>query len=429
MLLRFRVSNFRSLMDKQELSMVASSPASPAESLAPLDDQDLHVLPVAAIYGANAAGKSNVIDALRFMSSAVAGSHRSWRPDGEIPREPFLLDEAHRLAPSTFEADFLLAGKRYQYGFTLDSKKIQEEWLYAYQNQRRRVWFHRKANAGVNFTFGKSLRGNNRTIASLTRENSLFLSAAAENNHEMLSAAHSWFVSNLTFVDRNIVLIAALLPYRKESILDLLRLADLGITNIERKDFPEDRKNMVLKLVRFFGDTINEDAIRYLEQFDFSLVGPVQLTHASSNYPGGVALPIEKESQGTQALLMLTSSLLITLERGGVLCVDELDRSLHPRLALEIVHIFKDPRRNPKKAQLIFNTHDTTLLGDLLGSSGLRRDEVWFVEKDRAGATHLYPLTDFKPRPDENLERGYLQGRYGAIPFLNPAPFAAAEDD
>jgi AAA15 family ATPase/GTPase len=112
--------------------------------------------------------------------------------------------------------------------------------------------------------------------------------------------------------------------------------------------------------------------------------------------------------------------ILPVLNAGAVLCVDELDTSLHPHLALETIRMFQDPVRNPKHAQLLFNTHDTVLLGNLAGGPHLRRDQVWFVEKDGEGATHLYPLTDFKPRKDENLERGYLQGRYGAIPFVEP---------
>jgi AAA15 family ATPase/GTPase len=166
-----------------------------------------------------------------------------------------------------------------------------------------------------------------------------------------------------------------------------------------------------------------------LEGLDFTGLRSVELKHSSSGDPAGISLPLEMESEGTRTWLSLADPLLTVLETGSVLCVDELDRSLHPRLALEVVHIFGDPVRNPKNAQLIFNTHDTALLGNLLSGSGLRPDEVWFVEKDTAGATHLYPLTDFKPRRDENLERGYLQGRYRAIPFIAPAPFAVAEDD
>jgi AAA15 family ATPase/GTPase len=427
MLLRFRVSNFRSLKDEQELSMVASSLAGSPESLVHLEDEGLDVLRVAAIYGANAAGKSNVLEALRFMSTAVTGSHRKWRPEGPIPREPFLLDMESRVAPSRFEADFLLGEVRYQYGFSLDSKRILAEWLYAYPNRHKRVWFRRDARAKEPFAFGKSLRGNNRTIASLTRENSLFLSAAAENNHEMLSPVHAWFASYLIFsVHDNLSVTSTLLPKRKPFFLDLLRLADLGIADIESRELPRDEVDLMVKVVAVIRDNFKDAETPDL---DFSSMRSIELKHLSSADPSGATLPLNKESQGTRAWLSLAGPLLNVLHTGAVLCVDELDRSLHSRLALEVIRMFEDPLRNPKNAQLIFNTHDTTLLGNLLGGSGLRRDEVWFVEKDAAGATQLYPLTEFKPRVDENLERGYLQGRYGAIPFIVSAPLAEAEDD
>jgi len=423
MLLRFRVSNFRSIKDEQELSMVASSLSGPMEALVHLEAEGLDALRVAAIYGANAAGKSNVLEALRFMAAAVKGSHRQWRPEGPIPSEPFLLDEASAGAPSSFEADLLIDGVRYRYGFKLDSKRILEEWLYAYPKRRERLWFLRDAQA---FVFGKSLRGNNQTIASLTRENSLFLSAAAENNHGMLSPIHSWCATQLVFNNysayKELFSAKSFPPHRKALTLALVKLADVGVDDIELKEIPSDK---TAKVEKALAALVPEQEPPRL---DFSAWRSIELRHASLAAKSGIALPPASESQGTLAWLSLAGPLLDVLEMGAVLCVDELDRSLHPRLALEVVRIFEDPIRNPKNAQLIFNTHDTTLLGNLLGGPALRRDQVWFVEKDSGGATHLYPLTDFKPRLDENLERGYLQGRYGAIPFIASTTFATTED-
>jgi AAA15 family ATPase/GTPase len=432
MLLRFRVANFRSIKDEQELSMVASSLPASTKSLVHLQKQGLDVLRAAAIYGANASGKSNVLDALKFMSGAVTGSHRSWKPEGPIPREPFLLDAHSREASSSFEADFLLDEVRYRYGFKLDSQRILEEWLYSYPNRRMRLLFHRNSQAGAPFTFGKSLRGNNRTIASLARENSLFLSVAAENNHEVLSPVRIWFSAKLLHnAHADMELVKNLLPERRMPILDLLKLADLGISDIQHKEYPQEQRELfeqLLLAIKVGADRTKLDTTA-LTMPEFSRWRLVELMHLSPDEPSGKALPFERESQGTRVWLSLAGTLLKVLETGAVLCIDELDRSLHPRLALEIVRIFEDPLRNRKNAQLIFNTHDATLLGNLLGDSGLRRDQVWFVEKDAAGATHLYPLTDFKPRRDENLERGYLQGRYGAIPFITSTPFAEAGDD
>jgi uncharacterized protein len=129
-------------------------------------------------------------------------------------------------------------------------------------------------------------------------------------------------------------------------------------------------------------------------------------------------------------LLAIATRLVGVLREGGLLCIDELEASLHPMLALEIVRLFNDPKHNPKGAQLIFTTHDTSLIGNVAGEAPLRRDQIWFTEKDQGGATKLYPLTDFHPRREENLERGYLQGRYEAIPFLGElvAPVSAGEE-
>jgi len=137
---------------------------------------------------------------------------------------------------------------------------------------------------------------------------------------------------------------------------------------------------------------------------------------------------LEWESAGTVTLLGLATRLVRLLRHGGLFCIDELEASLHPALGLELLRLFQDPRHNPKGAQLLFTTHDTNLLGNVLGEPPLRRDQIWFTEKDKAGATHLYPLTDFHPRKEENLERGYLQGRYGAIPFLGQLVTAPEEE-
>jgi uncharacterized protein len=173
--------------------------------------------------------------------------------------------------------------------------------------------------------------------------------------------------------------------------LAMLRNADVGIEDVRAVRNETDEPNRFSR-VRF------------------------QLKHKSSH--SDAWLPLEEESQGTQKLFHMALPVLQSLRDGAVLIIDELESSLHPSLAQEIVKLFNDPDKNPCNAQLIFTTHDTNLLGTTLGEPVLRRDQVWLTEKDPEGATVLYPLTDYKPRKSENLERGYLQGRYGAIPFL-----------
>ncbi len=414
MLIRFRVANFRSLRDDQELSLVAARRGSRSDLLQ-AEGLGVDLLRVAGIYGANAAGKSNVLDALRFMAEAVVGSHRLWPPVGPIPREPFLLDAKSHEEPSLFEVDLVIGGVRHQYGFALDHEKIVEEWLHVFPRGRRQVWFSRDVEEAEPFAFGKHLKGNNRILARLTRPNCLFLSVAAGYNHEALLPVYRWFAQELRFAaaqDR--VSWASLQEFlgrreRKENeaaLLELLQRADLGVVGFEIRG-------------EALGRSSDEEPGLFVRSPDGSLQ-VFELKHQAGR--AAVTLPVAKESRGTRAWLSLVGPILEALESGSLLCVDELDASLHPRLAVEVVRIFQDPDSNPKGAQLFFNTHDSSLLGTLLGQPVLHRDQVWFVEKDRAGASRLYPLTDFKPRKLENVERGYLHGRYGAIPFLTSLP-------
>ena len=418
MLLRFRFSNFRSFKAEQTLSLIAG----------PLGDMpDIVRRPAAiregalclsAIYGANASGKTNVIRALQFMSTAIGSSYRVWQPDAPIPRDPF-LDEESALAPSEFTADVLLDGIRHQYGFRMDSKTILEEWLHVYPRGKRQTWFHRKQ--GKPISFSSKMPGENRTIENLTRKNCLFLSAAAQNNHQALAPVFSWFTNSLLFVVgyRGIYLahtvqLCGEADY-KTTATKLISGADLGIAGMEVQQ--SVTSDLAKKLYEAIVPAIKAPAS------GLPMVAPdttprITLLHRL----GGKTVPLEndQESAGTTAYLALLGPVIDALKKGAVLSIDELDASLHPLLAVELMRLFNTPSSNPNNAQLIFNAHDTNLL-----SSGiLRRDQVWFTEKNDDATTHLYPLSDFKPRREESLQNGYLQGRYGAIPFIDPNSFS-----
>jgi hypothetical protein len=412
MLLRFSFSNFRSFREEQELSLIAGPFKDRLDGVFNVAGLNEGVLPVAAIYGANASGKTNVLRALQVLDSAVRNSHRLWQPEQPIPRDPFAGDAGADL-PSRFVVDFLRDDIRHQYGFVVDSKTVLEEWLHVYPKGKRQVWFSRKL--GRPLSFGDKLTGENKTIAQLTRNNSLFLSAAAQNNHEMLLPVYNWFSRSLFFVigDRDVLqLRTASMCNDNETralIARLLSRADLGITDLRvtEERLPDEFKEGVMQMVRLLFEAKGEPP-----SIDGSL--PVmQLIHKM----GDNAFPFDvvQESAGTVAYLALLGPIVNALRAGGLICIDELDASLHPLVAIEILRLFSSPNSNPRAAQLLFNTHDT----NLLGSGTLRRDQIWFTEKDRNGESHLYPLTDFKPRRQENLENGYLQGRYGAIPFIH----------
>lgn len=417
MLIQFRVENHRSIKDEKLLSLVAESadrsddvglirPAGIGEAL----------LPAVALYGANASGKTNVLLALAFMRMVVGASYRSWEPGGGVPREPFAF-AADEDRPSLYEVDIVLDGVRYQYGFTVDSRRILEEWLYAWPNKRRQLWFSR---AGDEFTFGRSLHGENAKIRELTRVNSLFLSTAAQNNHAQLLPIHRWF-QRIALHGRGVLPLGGRTFWLSSGAL--YRIFD---------DIPDGQD---------VGDSLQADTepvVRWLGMADTGIIGMrvkvdasnghaartsrttprIELQHQADDPERGW-LPLEAESAGTVALLDLAARVIPVLLTRGILIVDELEASLHPMVAGRILRMFCDPAQNPRGAQIIFTTHDTNLLGNTLGYTPLRRDQVWLTEKDEHGATDLYSLTDFHPRKPENLERGYLQGRYGAIPFLD----------
>jgi AAA15 family ATPase/GTPase len=394
MLLRFRYSNVRSFRTEQELSMIAGPFADAPESVRHPDAVPEGVLPVAAIYGANASGKTNVLHAIEFFSEAVRSSHRNWNPDGPIPIERFLNDEESRQAPSEFEVDFLVGGTRYRYGFRLDSAIVLEEWLYAYPRDKKQTWFHR--TQGKPISFGARMPGENRTIESLTRKNSLFLSASAQNNHEALLPVYRWITEFVFIMIGDRASCQALTagfcrddPGYLAEVERLVSGADLGVSGVTVK----------------------------------AKTSQIHLQHRLGGRE--VQFSTEQESRGTVAYLELLGPVIYALKNGAPLCIDELDRSLHPLLSIQLIRLFNNPATNPRGAQLIFNTHDT----NLLSSGVLRRDQIWFTEKNDDGSSHLFPLSDFKPRRTENLENGYLQGRYGAIPFVNPDAFLSLFED
>lgn len=394
MLLQFRVENHRSLRDEQVLSAVAAGNRDDPR-LIRSDGVPEALLPALALYGANASGKSNVLAALGFMRDAVIRSHRLWEPEGGTPQEAFALSSKVS-EPSLYEVDILVDRVRYRYGFVLSAVRVEEEWLYTWPQGRKQTWFTREEDA---FEFGRSMGGENEAIRSFTRSNSLFLSAAAQNNHPALSPIFAWFrATGFELRNRGMTAskMSALGGFLKEqlsssedavgreqdALVHLIRAADVGIVNIR-----VDRREQIY------------------------------LRHKADD-PDKGWLPLEWESAGTITLLGIAARLIGALREGRLLAIDELEASLHPTVALQILRLFNDPAHNPRGAQLVFTTHDTNLLGNVLGDPPLRRDQIWFTEKDESGATRLYPLTDFHPRKEENLERGYLQGRYGAIPFL-----------
>lgn len=417
MLIEFRVENHRSIRDEQVLTMEVGRRGAQSDPR-PRDVPGCtkKVLPVAAIYGANASGKSNVLAALATMTDAVTLSLRNWSPDEGIPQEPFAWG-LKRGESTKFEIVIALDGTRYRYGFEFNNRVFLKEWLYAWPKGKKQTWLDR---AEDNFSFGENLRGENKIIQDVTRPNALFLSAAAQLKHPQLSPIYSWFASieTINLQTRKQTLGprffgASHSEYVIASILD-----EASQPTLFREEDPSDSLVGRFKSLLKNADLgiVDVRAVRR-EQGSRTRPWQIELKHRSEADDGW--LPLEEESRGTKTLFRLAVPVLKAIELGRLLVVDELESSMHPNLAEHIVRQFNDPKINSRNAQLIFSTHDTNLLGTLLGDPVLRRDQVWLTEKDENGASVLYPLTDFKPRKDENIEIGYVQGRYGAIPYLS----------
>lgn len=421
MLARFAVANFRSFSDRQELSLVASG-SDESNGVFEASNQNLSLLRCAAVYGANASGKTNLFRALAFMRAAVVDSHRNWAPGGKIPVETFQLDPSWAERPSSFEADLVLDGTRFSYRFDANSERIVYEALHAFPASRRQTWFERDPEKTPRIFFGKFLQGENRTIESLTRPNSLFLSAAAQNNHEQLKPLYGWFAKRLHFVNRvNRQVLEAMAaeacsrPGAQTFLASALRAADVGIREFSVVDeaLPDEQRELVKRLLDAFGreELKSSELPETVKRLQFRHGGA-----ASTDFP---VFGPEQESDGTLAFLGILGQVATAAADGGTLVVDELDASIHPLLSQAIVRLFNDSERDihAPVLQLVFNTHDTSLLD----ANIFRRDQVWFVEKGADGSSRVYPLTDYRPRKGENLRRGYLMGRYGGVPVLSLA--------
>lgn len=413
MLMRFGVSNYRSIRDYQELSLVATALKDPGSDLIEPSGIREKLLPVAMIYGANASGKSTILKAISFLRGAVLHSNKS-SPSAKIPRSPFALSGDYGQQPSRLDCDFFFEGVRYNFGFIARDDFFEEEWLFAFPEGNRRKWYHRKSAEGI--SFGKHFKGKNHSIAALTRPNSLFLSSAAQNAHEQATSIFRFFENQLSPIVGATLNHDSLANELQDGIdariLEFLKLADTGITGGQVKETPVP--DHVYRVFSRMKDVAAEE----FSDVELKTPGPkktLSLSHAAGNdEERGIFFDLNWESRGTLRLLKLLRPIFGALDVGSTVFVDEIDASVHTLLSKAILELFSSKKTNPRGAQLVATTHDTTLLC----SKTLRRDQVWFTEKDLMGATNIYPLSDIRTRQTDNLEKGYLEGRFGAIPFL-----------
>lgn len=417
MLIEFSVGNYRSFKEQVTFSMVAANLVAKDKKLDENNvfevDDELKLLKSAAIYGANASGKSNLAKALGFMKWFMINSSKETQSTEKIGVERFKLSTETEDKPSFFEIVFLMNGKRYRYGFEATRDKVVSEWLFYVPKSRETKLFERKLD---NISVSKTYKADG--IQQKTRHNALFLSVSAQFNVKLAEKILDWLTNRVKLVSglddrgyRGYTVNCLMNNKNKDEIVQLLKKLDLGFGDIKVKEseghadslpseLPDEIKNFILQN----GGTKATSVQTMHQKFD-GKGNPVSTDMFDLD---------EQESEGTQKVFALAGPLVDALKNGKVLIIDEFDARIHPLISRAIVELFNSNETNPSNAQLIFMTHDTNLLSNKL----FRRDQIWFVEKNRYGATDLYSLAEYKVRNDASFESDYIKGRYGAIPYI-----------
>lgn len=399
MLIQFSVENYLSIKEKITLSLLSSNDSEHLTHLIPFDGKN-NYLKSAVIYGPNASGKSNVLNAFWFMVNYVLTSHEK-QLNRLTERVPFKFSSRTPAEPSAFEVIFTADGIRYAYGFSVSDTQVIEEYLYRYPNGRQAVLFERKKTNEYRFTTDVDLQNN---LKERNSHNKLYLSTAANWNYEKVKPVFEWFAS-CAFINKYSEadaygLDAANLKNEdyRSAIASMLRVADFGIESLSIKDPDRQFSNNDRALGSIYH---NVDAVHQVQDEKGNFIP--------------YSLNMTEESDGTNRYFNLVGISKKVLDQGNLLVADEMDAHLHPLLTKHIVSLFNSEDFNPKGAQLLFTSHNTNLL-DL---DIFRRDQIWFTEKgEQTAATELFSLYDFSVRKDARVEKGYLLGRYGAIPFI-----------
>ncbi len=428
MLLQFSVNNFRSIKDTVTFSM---NTASNKESEHSFQVRDTHLLNSAVIYGANASGKSNLLRAMSFMGGLVLNKLKITQSTDKLPHEPFRLSTETEKASSYFEIVFFLENTKYRYGFEADSTTVYAEWLFSDESGKEARLFERDSEQNLHYINKQKFKEG---IGLKVPDNQLFIWKCDQNDGDISKKILQWFVrfncidglENEGYV--NFALTQMADSGAKAELLKLVKTADLGIEEIAvgQKDVtsaatqhfmndPSISKEAKQKMLH----EVNNGASAWIE----SLQSLHKKFNAENQEIGSVLFELdEDESQGTKKFFALSAPILDTLESGGVLLIDELDASLHPMLTECFIKLFNNKELNKHNAQLIFVTHDIHLLSV---PELFERDQIWFTEKNQYGSTELYSLLEFRKnnkgkdvRATDNLEKHYLQGRFGAVPYI-----------
>jgi len=433
MLIEINVQNFRSIAESQSLSMVAGR--SSAKRACSSQKTGNHMVPVAlrsaCLFGANGSGKSNLVKAIEFLTDFVENSAKDRQVGSKIDLKRFVYDDEWIQSPTEIEVIFIYNETLYQYGIIVDQDRVYDEWLFENppsNDTRLRKIFTRSYDENAqnyNWYFNKNhLRGERESWRNNTRDNALFLSTAVQLNSYDLRPPYDWLAHHLRVIEDASILSEGFSASRsleeswKGDIISLMNAADVPLEDlkVEVGDFDLDElpselpKQVAEEMRRRFKGT--------------KVVKKVQTIRSSSS---GIptALDLEYESAGTQMLFSLAGPLLDTLKSGYTLVVDELQNNLHPLALKYVVDLFSSKKTNPEGAQLIFTSHDASILD----SPSIHRDQIWFVEKQQDLSSRVFALSSFKAREIASIQKAYLDGRFGGIPLINEIELRALQSD
>lgn len=425
MLIQFSVKNYKTFAEEAKLSLIANHDKSTRfeDNVFHVPQFDLHLLKSAVIYGANASGKTKLVEAFGFMRNFILNSTDLQSKD-TIPVAPFSLNTEKEKNSSSFEIIFIHEKIMYRYGFEVTKEKVMAEWLYQRPKTKEVELFYRE---GQDFEIHPTkFKVQDLIDKDRIKPNTLLLSKADAENDKIAKKVFEWVYNTLNIMfalEQEAPFYVQVLnllkdPDLRKQTIELLKLADIGIDDLylhsidtkkEIEDIKdEDEKNLIISNLN-----ILEKNKMVLDTNLYSVHKKYNANRQQVDYE--LFNFYTEESSGTRKFLVVIILILFVIKKGSIFIIDELDAKLHPNLVHKIVEIFNSKEKNPRNAQLIFNTHDTNLL-----SCGLfRRDQIWFTEKDRYGAASLYSLADFKAiRKEENFEKNYIEGKYGAIPYL-----------
>lgn len=401
MLIQFNFKNYKGFKYETTLDMTATALKEHQYNLININDEK--ILKVAAIYGANASGKSTVIEAFGFMADFVIKSFKYSTSNIDIPLKRFAFDNTIKQEPAEFEVFFKYKEDEYQYGFKLDNKRIIEEWLYKRDFRSKKVAKYKPLfeREGKKIECESQLK-EAKSLATITEDNTLFLSICSNAKIPYVKDVMEWFNST-TIVDMG--------------DCEIERLITRGVSSrIENRNYQEE----LVKFLNAIDINIVDIKVEKINIEGENNKYRIFSYHKIQGSDELVGIPFYEESSGTQKMFALYGLFKNAIELGMPIFIDELDAKLHPLLIKYILSIFHSEEINKNGAQLIYTAHDDyTLNKDIF-----RRDQIWFVEKDINAVASLYSLAEYKlgdkkVRNDASYNKDYLSGKYGAIPILN----------